>query len=136
MKGKARRMQSKSSGKYSWRMLVGVAAAPLLLVGAVSAVSMQGEPAVLKTQVKGRKSDVSNQSGNRHYVTTNAAGQPVVQDRQTGETRGLPPQEEVALAEGLKQLINNTTDGLVQVRHSNGGGVSMDLQGHFQNVSV
>ena len=32
-------------------------------------------------------------------------------------------------------MINNTTDGLVEVRHANGM-VSMDLQGHFQNVSV
>lgn len=138
MKGKARRTQPESSRKYSWRMLVGVAAATLLLVGVVSAVSMQGEPAVLKAQVQGRKSDVSNQNGkgdSRHYVTTNAAGQTVVLDRQTGETRPLTPQEAQTLAEGLKQLINNTTDGLVEVRHANGG-VSMDLQGHFQNVSV
>lgn len=136
MKGKARRKQSKSSGKYSWRMLVGVAAATLLLVGAVSAVSMQGEPAVLKTQVQGRKSDVSNQSGNsRHYVTTNAAGQPVVQDRQTGVSRPLTQREAETLAQGIKQLVNPTTDGLVEVRHANGM-VSMDLQGHFQNVSL
>ena len=138
MKAKARKAQSKSSRKYSWRMLVGVAAASLLLAGVVSAVSMQGEPDVLKAQVQGRESDVSNQSGKgngRHYVTKNAAGQPVVQDRQTGETRRLTPQEETALAEGLKQLINPTTEGLVEVRHANGG-VSMDLHGHFQNVSV
>jgi hypothetical protein len=138
MKGKARKTQSKSSRKYSWRMLVGVAAATLLLVGVVGAVSMQNEPAVLKAQVPGRKSDVSNQSGkgnSRHYVTSNAAGQPVVLDRQTGETRPLTPQEASTLAEGLKQLINPTTDGLVEVRHANGG-VSMDLQGHFQNVML
>ena len=135
MKGKARKTQSKSSRKYSWRMLIGVAAATLLLVGVVSAVSMQGEPAVLKTQVQGRKSDVSNQSGSRHYVTTNAAGQPVVQDRQTGASRPLTRQEAETLAQGIKQLVNPTTDGLVEVRHANGG-VSMDLQGHFQNVSV
>lgn len=144
MKGKARKTQSKSSRKYSWRMLVGVAAATLLLVGVVSAVSMRGEPAVLKAQVQGRKSDVSNQSGktpeqakgdSKHYVTTNAAGQPVVLDRQTGESRPLTPQEAQTLAEGIKQLINTSTDGLVQVRHANGM-VSMDLQGHFQNVSL
>lgn len=138
MKGKARKTQSKSSRKYSWRMLVGVAAATLLLVGVVSAVSMQGEPAVLKAQVQGRKSDVSNQSdkgGGRNYVTTNAAGQPVVQDRQTGASRPLSRQEAETLAQGIKQLVNNTTDGLVEVRHANGM-VSMDLQGHFQNVSL
>jgi hypothetical protein len=125
-------------------MLVGVAAATLLLVGVVSAVSMQGEPAVLKAQVQGRKSDVSNQSGkpaeqakgnSRHYVTANAAGQPVVLDRQTGEARPLTRQEAETLAQGIRELVNPTTDGLVEVRHANGM-VSMDLQGHFQNVSV
>src|ERR1051325_1479258 len=138
MKGKARKSSSKSSRKYSWRMLVGVAAATLLLVGVVSAVSMQGEPAVLKAQVQGRKSDVSNQSGkgnSRHYVTTNAAGQPVVQDRQTGGTRPLTRQEAETLAQGIRELVKPTADGLVEVRHANGM-VSMDLQGHFQNVSV
>lgn len=143
MKGKARKTESKSSRKYSWRMLVGVAAATLLLVGVVSAVSMRNEPTVLKAQIQGRRSDVSNQSGKtpeangggRNYVTANAAGQPVVLDRQTGETRPLTRQEAETLAQGIKQLVNTTTDGLVEVRHANGG-VSMDLHGHFQNVSL
>lgn len=144
MKGKARKVKSKPSRKYSWQTLVGVAAATLLLVGVVSAVSMQGEPTVFKAQIQGRRAAVSDQSakspeqskGNsRHYVTSNAAGQTVVLDRQTGEARPLTPQEAKTLAEGIKQLVNTTTDGLVEVRHANGG-VSMDLQGHFQNVSL
>jgi hypothetical protein len=144
MKGKARKTQSKSIRKHSLRTLIGVAAATLLLVGVVSAVSMRGEPTVLKAQVQGRKSDVSNQSGKtpeqskgngRHYVTTNAAGQPVVLDRQTGESRPLTRQEAETLAQGIKELVKPNADGLVEVRHANGG-VSMDLQGHFQNVSV
>jgi len=138
MKGKARKTQSKSSRKYSWKMLVGVAAASLLLAGVVGAVSMQNEVTVQKSQVQGRKSDVSNQGGKgggRHYVTTNAAGQPVVLDRQTGESRPLTRQEAETLAQGIRQLVNPTDEGLVQVRSANGG-VSMDLQGHYQNVSV
>lgn len=142
MKGKARKTQSKSARRYSWQILVGVAAATLLLVGVVSAVSQQGELTVLKAQVQGRKTEVSNQSGktpeqakgnSKHYVTTNAAGQTVVLDRQTGETRSLTPQEAATLAEGIKQLVNQTTEGLVQV-HNVDGSVSMDLQGRFQNV--
>lgn len=144
MKGKVRKTQPKASRKYSWRMLVGVAAATLLLVGVVSAVSMRSEPTVYKAQVQGRKSDVSNQTGktpeqakgnSRHYVTKNAAGQPVVLDRQTGESRPLTRQEAETLAQGIRELVKPTADGLVEVRHSNGM-VSMDLQGHFQNVSV
>jgi hypothetical protein len=144
MKGKASKTQSKSARRYSWRTLVGVVAATLALVGVVGAVSNQSAPPALKAQVGERKPEVSKESGktpdaagqkSRHYVTANAAGRPVVLDRQTGESRPLTPEEARTLAEGIKQLVNPSAEGLVQVRHA-GGGVSMDLQGHFQNVSL
>jgi hypothetical protein len=125
-------------------MLTGVAAVTLLLVGVVSAVSNQSDVPALKAQVGERRSEVSTQgSGNpeasksrsKNYVTSNAAGQTVVLDRQTGQSRPLTPEEAQTLAEGIKQLVNPTTDGLVQVHHANGM-VSMDLQGHFQNVTL
>jgi hypothetical protein len=124
--------------------LIGVAAVMLLLVGVVSALSQQGELTVLKSQTEGRKSEVAQQSDkspdaakskSRHYVTSNTAGQPVVLDRQTGQSRPLTPEEAQTLAEGIKQLVNPSTEGLVQVRHANGM-VSMDLQGHMQNVTL
>jgi len=128
--------KTNSMKRYSWRTFVGVVLGMLLLVGVVSAISMRNEPTVLKTQVAGRNSEVSKESSkNRNYVTTNASGQPIVLDRQTGQARPLSPQEAQTLAEGIKQLVNQSTDGLVQVRHANGA-VSMDLQGHFQNVSL
>lgn len=142
MKDKASNTQFNSVKRRSWRTLIGVVSVTLLLVGVVSAISMQNEPAIFKTQVEGGKSDVSKQSSgtpesakraNRNYVTSNEAGQTVVLDRQTGETRPLTPEEARTLAEGIKQLVNQSTDGLVQVHHANGM-VSMDLQGHFQNV--
>ena len=144
MKVKASKARRNSAKRNTWRKLIGVVAVMLLLVGVVSALSQQGELPVLKSQVEGRKSEVAKQSDktpgaaeskNRHYVTSNAAGQPVVLDRQTGQSRPLTPEEAVTLAEGIKQLVNPSMEGLVQVRHANGG-VSMDLQGHFQNVSV
>jgi hypothetical protein len=144
MKVKASKARRNSAKRNAWRKLIGVAAVMLLLVGVVSALSQQGEPTVLKSQVEGRKSEVAKQSGetpgaaeskNRRYVTSNAAGQPVVLDRQTGESRPLTRQEAETLAQGIKQLVNPTDEGLVQVRHANGM-VSMDLQGHYQNVSV
>src|SRR3954454_9976046 len=134
MKDKSSKPSSISLKRYSWRTLIGVVSVTLLLVGVVSAVSMQNEPAVLKKQVAGRNSEVSKESDkNRHYVTTNATGQTVVLDRQTGQSRPLSPEEAQTRAEAIKQLVNPTTDGLVQVHHANGM-VSMDLQGHFQNV--
>ena len=69
----------------------------------------------------------------RNYVTSNAAGQTVVLDRQTGQTRPLTPEEAARLAEGLKQMLSQSTEGLVAVHHADGS-ISMDLQGRFQNV--
>jgi hypothetical protein len=47
----------------------------------------------------------------------------------------LTPEDSRKLSEGIKPLVNQSTDGLVQVKHPDGS-VSMDLQGRFQNVSV
>ncbi len=142
MKDKASNTKFNSVKRRTWRTLIGVVSVTLLLVGVVSAISMQNEPAIFKAQVEGGKSDVSKQNSgtpdaakrtNRNYVTSNEAGQTVVLDRQTGQTRPLTPEEARTLAEGIKQLVNQSTDGLVQV-HRADGSVSMDLQGHFQNV--
>jgi hypothetical protein len=71
----------------------------------------------------------------RNYVTANAAGLVVVLDRQTGQTRALTAEEAQSLAQGIKELVNQSTDGLVQVQHADGS-VSMDLQGRFQNAML
>ena len=72
-------------------------------------------------------------SGNQNVVTSNAAGLVIALDRETGQTRSLTAAEAQKLAEGLKNLVNQSTEGLVQVRRANGM-VSMDLQGRFQNA--
>lgn len=149
-KKRASKPQSKAVKRYSWRTLIGVAAVSLLLVGIVTAIAKKDGQTQKAQDVQAQKTEVApaqkaqvaergplvaKQNTNRHYVTSNAAGEPVVLDRQTGQTRRLTPQEEHTLAEGIKQLVKPTAEGLVEVRHA-GGGVSMDLQGHFQNVSV
>jgi hypothetical protein len=45
----------------------------------------------------------------------------------------LSPDEAQRVADGIKPLVSQSTDGLVQVRRPDGA-VSMDLQGRFQNV--
>lgn len=47
----------------------------------------------------------------------------------------MTPEEARKLTEGIKPLVNQSTEGLVEVKHPDGS-VSMDLQGRFQNVSV
>lgn len=74
-------------------------------------------------------------TSSRNYVTANAQGQVVVLDRANGKTRPLSPAEAQRLAQGILQLVNQSTDNLVQVRRASGA-VSMDLQGHFQDVML
>jgi hypothetical protein len=69
------------------------------------------------------------------YVTVKVAGQDVDVDSQTGKIRPLTPEEARKLATGLKDMVNQSTEGLEQVHHEDGS-VSMDLKGRFQNVSV
>ncbi len=45
------------------------------------------------------------------------------------------PEEEARLAEGLGQVIDQSTEGLVEIQHADGS-VSMNLEDHFQNVTV
>jgi len=69
------------------------------------------------------------------YITRNVGGQTVQIDPQTGQVRPLTPDEARKLADGLKELANQSTEGLQQVQHPDGS-VSIDLQGRFQNVTV
>ena len=68
-------------------------------------------------------------------VTVKVAGQDVQVNSQTGQIKALTPEEAQKLAAGLKQMVNQSTEGLVQVQHGDGS-VSMDLEGRFQNVTV
>jgi hypothetical protein len=68
-------------------------------------------------------------------VTVKVAGQEVKVDSQTGQIKELTQEEAQKLAAGLKQMVNQSSEGLVQVHHANGS-VSTELQGRFQNVAV
>jgi hypothetical protein len=69
-----------------------------------------------------------------NFRTVKVAGQEQV-NSQTGQIKALTQEEARKLAAGLKQMVNQATEGLVQVRHADGS-VSMDLEGRFQNVTV
>ena len=56
-------------------------------------------------------------------------------DPQTSQVRPLTQQEAKELAAGIKELVNQSTDGLQSVQHADGS-VSIDLQGRFQSVAV
>ncbi len=148
MKTNARKIESNSPKRRSWRKLTGAVTVITLLVGVAAAISKQSGQAQKaqpqkaqpqkaqpqKAQIAERKTEIAKQ-GSRNYVTSNAAGQTVVLDIPTGQTRPLSSEESRRLAEGIRQLVSQSSEGLVEVRHANGG-VSMDLQGRFQNVML
>jgi hypothetical protein len=130
MKDSSKQKRSRST-RVSQKSLIGIAvAATVLVIGVVTVLSMQNGQSQ-KVQVEERKQEMANQ--NRNYVTSNSSGQTVVVDRQSGQWRPLTPEEAQLLAQGIKQLVNQSTEGLVQVHHANGM-VSMNLQGRFQSV--
>lgn len=75
----------------------------------------------------------TGQPTERTYVTVDAQGAIVALNRASGKSRPLTAEETARLAEGIRQLVNQSTDGLVQIQHDDGS-VSMDLQGRFQDV--
>ena len=71
----------------------------------------------------------------KNYVTVKVAGQDIKVDTQTGQVPELTPEEAKKLAEGLKPMLNKSSEGLITVQHPDGS-MSMDLQGRFQHVTV
>jgi hypothetical protein len=112
-----------------------VMAIAIVAIAAVTVVSRQ------KAKVKEAKNpqgatvvaNTTKTPGN--FVTVKVAGQDVQVDSQTGQMKELTPEEAQKMAAGLKKMINQSSEGLVEVQHSDGS-VSMDLDGHFQNVTV
>lgn len=110
-------------------------AALLVMIAAITVVSRQhASPGSVVNQPKVNESK-ANATRGRTFVTRRVGGQDLQIDTQTGEIKPLTPQEAQQLANGLAPMLDNGTDGLVQVRHADGS-VSMDLQGRFQNVTI
>ena len=69
------------------------------------------------------------------YTYVPFAGQTVAIDRQTGKLRPPTPEEARKLAEGLKNFLSRSDQGLTIVTHPNGA-QSVDLQGRFQTATL
>jgi hypothetical protein len=135
MKNRVKRDRTDSSKRVSRNSLIGIVVAiTILVIGTVTALSMQIRQTKGGAKLEGRKAQMANHP-RKNYVTIDAAGQTVAVDGQTGQARPLTPEEARRLAEGIKELVNQSSEGLVQVRHADGS-VSIDLQGRFQNVAV
>ena len=132
----------RNSAKGLWRLpLVAIViATAVFAIGAATVVSMQ-RPRIKAATTQGTAAfpvanvtNVANKAP-RNYVTVKVAGQNVQLDSQTGEMKPLTQQEAEKLAAGLAPMLNQSTEGLVEVHHADGS-ASMDLQGRFQDVAV
>lgn len=114
-------------------ILITLAAILVVAFGAVTVISRhQSEKSTVSAADYVR---VSKQRDSSNFVTVKVAGREVQVNPQTGQIKPLSPQEAQQLAEGLRVMLNRSSEGLDQVRHADGS-VTVDLQGRFQNVTV
>jgi hypothetical protein len=112
----------------------------LVLIGIIVAVFALGATAAISRRTSQAKNPTPRPSSGqtndtRANLSLRAGAQQIPLDPQTGQVRPLTQEEAQRMAEGIKQLVNQSTDGLQSVRHANGS-VSIDLQGRFQNIAV
>ena len=101
---------------------VGVVAVVILAIGAISVLSRQRSEADRKAQMAAKT----------QMVNARLAPQDV---QQTGNEQQLTSDEAQKIAAGMRELVNQSTEGLVEVQHADGS-VSVNLEGRFQNVTV
>jgi hypothetical protein len=117
-----------TSKKIRRLMVTGIIVAVFAL-GAMAAVSLRTNP----MKVPAPRQSTAQSADARANLRYQDGGVPI--NPQTGQVRPLTQEEAQSLAANIKQLVNQSTDGLQEVRHADGS-VSMDLQGHFQNMVV
>jgi hypothetical protein len=105
------------------------------VVLAAAAITVAARQLATSKVSKAEVAKVTTSDAGKKYVTVKVAGREVQVDPQTGKIKPLTPEEAQQLGAGLKTLLNKSSDGLVQVAQDDGS-VSVDLQGHFQNVAV
>jgi hypothetical protein len=129
------------SSKKIRRLVLVTGIVAVLALGATAAVSLRA------TDAKNSAKSSANAAGQPQSVQANAtsasniakaaranlAGAPIPLDPQTGQVRPLTQEEAERLAASIKELVNQSTDGLQAVKHPDGT-ISMDLQGRFQSM--
>ena len=106
-----------------------VAAIAILALAAMTVVSRQSASGNGPAKVTTAMANAENKN-----ATVKVAGQAMPVDSQ-GQIRPLTPDEAKKLADGLKPMLNKSSEGLVE-EHNADGSVDMDLQGRFQSVTV
>jgi hypothetical protein len=133
VKNQARKKRITVAKRLSRLHVFGIIVVTLVL--AISAVSVLSRQTAKVNETNKPETISAEPKPAKVYVTRKLAGQDPHVVGQDGEIQPLTPQEAEKLAEGLKPMLNQSTEGLVQVQHSDGS-VSVDLEGRFQSVTV
>ena len=133
MKNRKRRQPSKAPVRSRRFAIIAICLTAVIVAGAALTV-LSKQLATNKRSIPVSTKAASANAGKK-YVTVKVAGRDVQVDPQTGQIKPLTPAEAQQLADGLKTMLNKSTEGLVQEKHPDGS-TSIDLQGRFQNVAV
>ena len=123
---------SKHNAANRRRLLFLAAVAVVVAATAITVISRQKGKT---TKAANREPAKAAATTTRTFVTRRVGNQDIHIDTQSGEIKPLTAEEAQKLANGLAPMLDDSADGLVQVKHADGS-VSMDLQGRFQNVTV
>jgi len=131
MSKQLKKSTNRASGIPRLKLTTVLVALAVLAIAAVTVVSSQRARGGVN-----KEAEMTSQAAKTSkFMTVKVAGQDVEVDSQTGQIKPLTPEEAQKLAAGLKDMVNQSTEGLEQVHHDDGS-VSMDLKGRFQNVTV
>jgi hypothetical protein len=108
-------------------VLISMVAVGATVVAMKNSSEKQKEKPLTNSRVVNREGTVG--------AALHAIAQEAVSNGQTGQARPLTADEARKLAEGVKELINQSGEGLTEIHHDDGS-VSIDLQGRFQNVML
>lgn len=124
---------SPSARKTPRFLRIGILASlALLSAGVVTAIARHESGATAASVTRETAPSVASQAV-KNQAGVALRNLPV--DMQTLQQRPLTPDEAQKMADALKRMANQSTDGLVSVKHADGT-VEMDLQGRFQNVML
>ena len=113
-----------SANRFRRLTVVAVVAVVILAIGAISVLSRERSEA-----------DKKSQKAAAATMNPKLAPQDLHQDGQTAQAQPLTDEEAQKLASGLKGMVNQSTDGLVETQHDDGS-VSVNLEDRFQSVTV
>lgn len=122
---------AKSAKKFPRRPVIVITAIAILAIAAITVVSRQ---LVTGKQTNEKATPTLANAADKKFTAVKFAGQELPLDAK-GQVRPLTPDEAKQMADRLKNMLNRSTEGLVQ-EHKADGSISMDLQDRFQNVVV